>query len=64
MERDVYQRTGNVQDEQSVRPLLFDESAIAPLAYQFWLERGCPDGCPEEDWFRAERELAAVGRNQ
>jgi hypothetical protein len=30
---------------------------IAVLAYQFWQERGCPVGTPEEDWFRAEREI-------
>jgi hypothetical protein len=30
---------------------------IALLAYQFWLERGCPIGSPEEDWFRAEQVL-------
>jgi Protein of unknown function (DUF2934) len=30
---------------------------IAALAYLHWLARGCPDGSPEEDWFRAEREL-------
>jgi Protein of unknown function (DUF2934) len=30
---------------------------IAALAYQYWQARGCPDGSPEEDWFRAEREL-------
>jgi hypothetical protein len=32
---------------------------IAALAYSYWLERGQPDGSPEEDWLRAERELAA-----
>ena len=31
---------------------------IAILAYQFWQERGCPLGSPEQDWFRAEREIA------
>lgn len=31
---------------------------ISVLAYSFWLERGQPDGSPEEDWLRAERELA------
>ena len=31
---------------------------IAALAYQFWQDRGCPEGTPDEDWFRAERELA------
>ena len=31
---------------------------IAVLAYEFWQERGCPHGSPEQDWFRAEREIA------
>ncbi len=31
---------------------------IEMLAYRYWQDRGCPDGCPEEDWYRAERELA------
>jgi hypothetical protein len=30
---------------------------IAALAYEYWQARGCPDGSPEEDWFRAESEL-------
>lgn len=30
---------------------------IARLTYQYWQERGCPDGSPEEDWLRAEIEL-------
>jgi hypothetical protein len=34
-----------------------DETAIAALAHRLWLERGCPEGSPEEDWFLAEREL-------
>jgi sugar/nucleoside kinase (ribokinase family) len=33
---------------------------IARLAYQYWQERGCPDGSPEEDWLRAERELGML----
>jgi hypothetical protein len=32
---------------------------IAALAYQLWEARGCPEGTPEEDWFNAEKELAA-----
>ena len=32
-------------------------SLPALLAYQFWMERDCPVGSPEEDWFRAERAL-------
>ena len=30
---------------------------IATLAYQYWLERGCPIGSPEEDRLRAEVDL-------
>jgi hypothetical protein len=33
------------------------EQEVADLAYQRWVERGCPLGSPEEDWFNAEREL-------
>jgi hypothetical protein len=31
--------------------------AIAELAYYLWRERGCPDGSPEEDWYKAELML-------
>jgi hypothetical protein len=31
---------------------------IAALAHQFWQARGCPNGTPEEDWFRAEQEIS------
>jgi hypothetical protein len=34
-----------------------DYSEIARLAYLHWLDRGCPNGSPEEDWARAERDL-------
>ena len=34
-----------------------NQQEIATLACEFWQRRGCPDGSPEEDWFRAEREL-------
>jgi hypothetical protein len=30
---------------------------IAVVAYALWQARGCPDGTPDEDWFRAEREI-------
>jgi Protein of unknown function (DUF2934) len=35
---------------------------IAVLAYEFWQARGCPDGTPAEDWFRAEREIGGLKR--
>jgi hypothetical protein len=32
---------------------------IEQLAYQLWLERGCPIGSDQKDWFRAENMLNA-----
>jgi len=39
-----------------------DVSAIATdtvsrRAYELWLERGCPEGSPEQDWYQAESEV-------
>ena len=31
---------------------------IAALAYVLWQGRGCPDGTADEDWCRAEQEIA------
>ena len=33
---------------------------VAELAYTLWESRGCPIGSPEEDWFKAEQELAST----
>ena len=33
------------------------EQDIAALAYEHWQGRCCPEGSPEEDWFRAIEEL-------
>jgi hypothetical protein len=33
------------------------ESEIATLAFQLWLDNGCPDGTDREDWIRAEAML-------
>ncbi len=30
---------------------------ITSLAYSYWVQRGRQWGSPEEDWFRAEREI-------
>jgi hypothetical protein len=35
----------------------FGHSDIAALAYELWQARGCPEGSPEEDWFRAAEIL-------
>jgi hypothetical protein len=36
------------------------QEEIARLAHSYWEARGCQGGTPEEDWLRAERELAAA----
>lgn len=33
------------------------EQDIAVLAYELWQGRSCPEGSPEDDWFRAVEEL-------
>ena len=39
-----------------------NQQKLAALAYEFWQARGCRDGTPEVDWFRAERDLAESKR--
>lgn len=34
------------------------EQHIEILAYEFWIERGCPFGSPEVDWYRAVETLS------
>ena len=36
------------------------EDEIAALARALWKARGCPEGLPEEDWFRAATGLEAA----
>ena len=40
------------------------DTEIAQLAYSLWQSRGCPEGSPDEDWFRAEAELRSEGQAQ
>jgi hypothetical protein len=37
-----------------------NRDAIEKLAYEYWLNRGCPVGSAEEDWIEAERSLQAA----
>ncbi len=30
---------------------------IAARAYEIWQQNGCPEGCEQEHWLQAEREL-------
>ena len=39
------------------------EQDVAELAYRRWLERGCPHGSPDEDWFEAEHDLQSRTRS-
>lgn len=49
-----------IPSESDIQTIRREETS--KLAYEFWIQRGCPGGCPEgsaeEDWYRAERELA------
>ena len=40
-------------------PVEISAHQIADLAYFLWMDRGCPAGSSEEDWFRAEAQLRA-----
>ena len=39
---------------------VYDAREIEVRAYLSWLERGCPEGSPQEDWYRAEKDLLAM----
>ena len=43
--------TDSVKAAATVSPT---EGEIATIAYQLWLDNGCPLGSEQEDWFRAE----------
>ena len=34
-----------------------NQAEISALAYELWIQPGCPLGSPEVDWLRAEEEL-------
>jgi Protein of unknown function (DUF2934) len=42
----------------------FGHRDIAELAYELWQARGCPNGSPQEDWFRAVEELRSRSFNR
>ena len=44
------------QQEDLTASVSFQEK-VALLAYSYWEERGRQGGSPEEDWFRAEKEI-------
>ena len=42
---------------ESAREPQDHHARISKLAYSLWCQRGCPDGSPEVDWFRAEQKF-------
>jgi hypothetical protein len=50
--------TDNPMTETDVSVSAPSHEHIARVAFSCWQARGCPDGSPEEDWFRAEAELS------
>ena len=51
-----------VPTSEPVRAISIEE--ISRRAYSFWEARGYQGGTPEEDWFRAERELLELTQNR
>jgi hypothetical protein len=49
--------SADCRDSPEPAPANRDKETVAVLAYLFWLDRGCPIGSPEKDWFRAEEQL-------
>jgi hypothetical protein len=47
-------KSESVHEAHPVDP---SQGEIAGVAYQLWLDRGCPNGSDQEDWFRAEEIL-------
>lgn len=48
------------ETSDSPAPRVVTYEDIALLAYSYWEARGYQGGTPEEDWLRAERELAIL----
>jgi hypothetical protein len=46
-----------VSNQDTLSLAVSKRERIALLAYAYWEERGCQGGSPEEDWFRAEKEI-------
>ncbi|MBZ5576886.1 MAG: DUF2934 domain-containing protein [Acidobacteriia bacterium] len=59
-EKERGKENSNVRDSRTAETDLSsrDASEIARLAYSYWEARGCQGGSAEEDWLRAENELA------
>jgi hypothetical protein len=50
-------RRAGCQTLEYAKYLRYRERFIAVQAEQYWLMRGCPEGSPEVDWFKAESKI-------
>ncbi len=41
-------------------PVYANESAVRAKAYELWMQRGCPQNSPEQDWYEAVRLLSTA----
>jgi len=57
------QLTQEIKTTRRPEPTVDDE-AVKAMAYQLWLERGCPIGSEEEDWYQAEAALRNTGQSK
>jgi len=52
---------GNGREDTATMTLspeaIVDSNQVERLAYCYWQSRGCPEGSPDDDWFRAEQDL-------
>jgi hypothetical protein len=63
--RRIHKRHAMNQDSHRSLPafIVLSPKDIAVRAYEIYLERGASDGFDRDDWFRAERELKARGKD-
>jgi len=54
-------KKGVAMETTAARP---DHNNVEALAYELWVQRGCPLGSDQEDWFRAEAELRQISSTQ
>jgi len=53
-------RIAPVVEETPNVTVTVDESEVAAVAYQLWVEDGCPSGSDKQYWFRAETALKSA----
>lgn len=57
LDRQEEHEMARTEQGANVAPHETREQEIAALAYEHWQARNCPEGSPEEDWFRAVKEV-------